>query len=99
AIQHAIRYLDHGWSGRIAPVAGDADAMAEGGELIRGGFGDSTFEIEPAGRKLVAAEGAIKMFGLESRRLDGFLRRHAELDDVQQHLHERLVLIIAAGRR
>ena len=36
------------------------------------------------------------MLAVEARRFDGFLRRHAELQDVQQHLQQRLVLIVAA---
>src|SRR6185369_14207700 len=36
---------------------------------------------------------------LKARRLDRFLHVHSELDDVQQHLDERLILVIAAGRR
>ena len=39
------------------------------------------------------------MLRLEARRLDSFLRRHTELDDIQEHLQHCLILIVAARSR
>ena len=39
------------------------------------------------------------MLGLKARRLHRFLRRHPEIDNVQQHLQHGLVLVVAARRR
>ncbi len=36
------------------------------------------------------------MFGLEARGLDGFLRTHVEVDDIEQHLQHCLILVVPA---
>src|SRR5213078_5135156 len=83
---------------RIAPVAGESDVMAERSQFVGGVLGNTAFEVHPARGEFVIAERAIEMLGLEAWGLDGFLRGHAEFDDIQHHLQQSLVLIVAAGR-
>ena len=38
------------------------------------------------------------MLGIKARGFDSFLRIHAELDNIKQHLQQALILIVAARR-
>src|SRR5690349_20525906 len=98
AVEHTVVRPDDRRSRRVAPIAGDGHAMAESIQSIGGGLGNPAFEVQLAWHEFVIAEGTAEMLGLEARRFDGFLRAHAEVEDVQDDLQEGLVLIVAAWR-
>ena len=61
--------------------------------------GKSAFKVQHPGEELMIVERADVMLRVEARSFDCFLWIHAELDDVEQHLQQRLILIVSAGRR
>ena len=83
--------------GQIAPCAGDAHDVAEAGQLIGGGSRYAVFEIQFAGNEFMHGERAIEMLGLEAWGFDRFLCAHAELDEVENDLQQRLILVVGAG--
>ena len=96
AVGHPADELDDG--GRrvlLQSPAGDticpslsASAIASSG---------ASFEAHLAGDELVKSEGGVEVLGLEAGSLDGLLRAHAEIQDVQQDLKQGLILVVAAG--
>src|ERR1041385_8289458 len=81
----------------VGPVAGDLDVVAEGGELVADAGGEAALDDEAFWESAVRVERAGEVQGVEGGRVDGGLKVHAEVDDVQEELERPLVLLVAAG--
>src|SRR5207302_2744718 len=86
AVEHTIMRQDDSRRRSVAPGAGHRDTMAESIQSIDGGLGNAVFDHHASGNEFVIPEGAVEVFGLESRCLDRLLRGHTEIDDIEQHL-------------
>src|SRR4051812_11602095 len=98
-VQDSALLQDYGGGTAIAPFARDHDLVTQRGQLVSDRLRDATLEVNLAGYEFVESEGAEEVLRLEARRLDSFLRRHAEVDHIQHRLQHRLILIIPAGGR
>ena len=99
ALEHAVRDFDHGRRGRVAPFAGHGYLMSHRDQSLGGCAGDPALQVQLSGNEFVKGERSVEVLGLEARGFHCLLRIHAEVEDVQQHLQQRLVLIVAARRR
>src|SRR5512143_573872 len=99
AVQHSPDHLDDGGRRGVTPIRPWLHQMAEIGQLLDRRARDAPFDTHLARRELVIAEGVVEVARLEAGSLHGLLGRHAELQDVQQNLNQRLVLVIAAWCR
>src|SRR5215472_1432832 len=97
--ENAIANLNHNGRGGVAPRTGDVDLVAELRERFDGFPRNPSLQIQLAGNELVVRERGVEMLRLKARRFNRHLRRHTEIDHVQQSLQERLILVVPAGRR
>src|SRR2546421_8485998 len=59
---------------------------------------DARLNVKQARQEFVIVERTDVMLGIKARSFDSFLRIHAELDNIKQHLQQALILIVTARR-
>src|SRR5439155_13743072 len=97
AVQHARAWIDADAEDVAGnPVVLEDDRVAARGERVADGLRNAAFDAQSAGDRVVREEARREVRRREARRLDRVLHRHAELDEVQEHLQRPLILLIAA---
>src|SRR4051812_31240411 len=76
----------------------DEEHMAARLQLAEDRSRQAGLHLEDAGLSAVVVERAHRVEGIDARRFDGALHVHAEIDDVEQHEEDLLILTVAAGR-